>query len=369
MEQRNNIISGLQFAIMSFFLTGSIFVGIGITSMFSLAGRDIWITVLVGTALSIIPALMFIYIFNYQPDKNIFEKNKILFGKSIGSGINLILCGLVYFQMMLVIWSITNLIITMYLTKTPEYFISGIFLLLACYAVIKGIETIGRMSEIVFYINMLFYFITIISLLTQFNHELFKPILEYGFMPAITPVINFLSYLFSPIIVMTVIPKNSIQIPKYSSKFIIGSFMLSSIIMAIIFIITAGVITPELAEFYLLPAYYVERKVSIGGFLNNLENILSLHWFNNILMLIILGIYFISKGIDSFINIKSFKIRNIIILVIGLSLIFTRNVIFHNTVMILKFVKYQLPLLITLPILTIVLLIIIAIYFKKKITT
>lgn len=366
MEKTNNKISNFQFAIMSFFMTGSLFVGLGINSMFSLVERDIWITVLIGIVLSIIPALLFIYIFNYQPDKNIFEKNKILFGNWLGSGINILLCILVYIFMLLVIWSFTNFSITIYLTKTPEYFITVTFAIVACYAVIKGLETIARTSEVLFYFNIIFISIIIISLIFQFNTSFFKPVLVHGLSSVLLHSITFLSYLFTPLIIMTVIPKNSIINNKHSNLSIICGFIMGAIFMAIVFILVTGVITPELATIYRFPAYYVQRKVSIGGTINNLENFLSIHWFFNCFILIMLGIYFISKGSESFVNIKSIYIKNIIILTIGLSLVFTGPLIFSNVVFSSEFMEFKYALIIGLTVLALCLLMIITIFFKRQ---
>lgn len=366
MEKNNNRISNFQLATMSFFMTGSIFVGLGINSILSLVERDIWITVLIGIGLSIIPALLFIYIFNYQPDKNIFEKNKILFGDWLGSGINILLCILVYIFMLLIIWSVTNFSITIYLTKTPEYFITTIFVLAACYAVIKGLETIARTSEVLFYFNIIFITIVIVSLVFQLNPSLFKPVLAHGLSSVLLHVTTFLSYLFTPLIIMTVVPKSSIINNKRSNLAIISSFIAGALFMSVVLILITGVITPELATIYRFPGYYVQRKVSIGGAINNLENFLSINWFFNSFLLITLGIYFISKGSESFVNIKSINIKKAIILVIGLSLVFTRPFVFHDVAFSSEFMKYKYSLVFGLPILVFCLLLVILIFFKKQ---
>lgn len=365
MIKENDQISGIQFSIISFFLTGSLFVGLGIISMFYLAGRDIWITALCGIALSIIPALLFIYIYNYQPDKNIFEKNIILFGKWIGSIINFILCGFVYFMMLVVLWSNTTFAITIYLIKTPELFIAGIFVITAIYAVIKGIETIGRASQILFYINIVFVSIIIISLVFQFNSDFFKPVLVKGLSPVLLYTTNILSYLFTPLFIMGIIPKNSLKNSKHSTKYIIGSYMMGAVFMTIVFVLIAGVITPELASFYRLPAYYVQRKVSIAGAVNNLENFLSLHWFFNTFMLIIMGLYFISQWPHSIIKFKSDKIKKAIIFIIGASLVYFRKDVFHDAIVSIVFMKYKFTAFVTLPILILISIMIIMIFIKR----
>lgn len=365
MEKTDGKFSAFQLGIIIFFLTGSLFVGLGITSMFTLSGRDIWVTSLIGIALSIIPALMYVYIFNYQPDKNIFEKNKILFGKIGGVIVNVLLIVFVYILMLLELWSTTIFAISIYLVKTPNNFIAGIYVLIAIYAVFKGIEVIGRTFQILFYISLFLIAIIIISLAFQFNAYFLKPILINGIMPIIPHVMNFLSYLFTPLIIMTVIPKNMIIKKKHNNKIIIGSFILGPIFMTIVFILVAGVLTPELASFYRLPAYYVQRKVSIGGVINNLENFLSIHWFFNTFITIIMGIFFITKYFETAFNIKKKIKRNIIIFILGVSIVYLQNYIFPNAPTSLTFMKYKFPLFFSLPLLVLILITIINIFVRR----
>ena len=167
-------------------------------------------------------------------------------------------------------------------------------------------------------------------------------------MPIIPHVMNFLSYLFTPLIIMTVIPKNMIIKMKHNNKINIGSFILGSIFMAIIFILVAGVLTPEIASFYRLPAYYVQRKVSIGGAINNLENFLSIHWFFNTFVLIVMGIFFISKYFETTFNIKKKRNLNIIIFNTRHNISIFTELYIPNSPTSLTFMKYKFPCIFSL---------------------
>lgn len=365
MEKANDRISALQFGVIAFFLTGGLFVGMGIVSMFSLNARDAWIASLIGFGLSIIPLLLLIYILNYHPDKNVFEKNKILFGKWLGTIFNFILTAYIFYIALLVLWSNTSFAITMYLTKTPEYFVGGIFLLAAAYAIMKGIEPIGRMTEILFLLTIIILLIIISSLSLQWNMDLFKPILVKGISPVFKQGLNFASYFITPLIILSVIPKNNIVKSKNMKWYLLGGVFVGFLLMFAVFTLIPGVITPELSSVYRFPAYYILRKISIGGVINNLENFLALHWFFNTFLTVTMGLYFVSKFFDDLFKIKQPRTKNTIIIVICFITLMARGYLFDDSTIAVKFMKYQFPLYFSGTLLVLVLIMCCLIMIKK----
>jgi spore germination protein KB len=364
-EETNDRISGFQLSAITFFLTGAMFVGLGIVSMYSLAGRDVWISIIMSFIVCIIPLLLLIYYVCYKPDKNIFEKNRILFGKWIGTIVNIIISGYVLFMLLLIIWSTTGLAITMYLVKTPTYFIAGIFVLTAIYAATKGIETIARTSEVLFFMGLAIYIINTISLTAQMNIDYLKPVLINGITPAIRHSLHFTSYLFTPLILITVIPKKSIVQNKHYKRYLAAGVFGGIVLMMLVFTLTEGVITPEIATFYRYPAYYIQRHINIGGALNNLENFLSLHWFLNTFILIAMAIYFLSKFFEDLFKIKTKNIKHITTLVIGMIAVYLSLNLFKNTVVAVEFMKYSFPVLVSLILFLLMVIVNIVVFIKK----
>jgi hypothetical protein len=123
-----------------------------------------------------------------------------------------------------------------------------------------------------------------------------------------------------------------------------------------------------MAELYRFPAYYVLRKISIGGAINNIENFLSIHWLFNTFIMVTMGIYFVSKYIESLFGIKKSRTKNISIMIIGLLAVVLQNYIFKDSVVSLSFMKYVFPLFVSVPIFAIILLIFIRIFIKRRST-
>ena len=77
-EKINNIeLSSILFLIMF-----SSTLGIAPYITIKLSGIDSYISTILGAIIGLIPVLIFIYIFNYQIDKPIYQKTKIIFGKN-----------------------------------------------------------------------------------------------------------------------------------------------------------------------------------------------------------------------------------------------------------------------------------------------
>ncbi len=347
MEKKDNKISLFQFMAILALISNSVFVGYGIIITFQTSISDTWVVPILGIVIGLIPTLIFMYIMSYKPEKNIFEKNKSLFGNVLGIIVNSILTLIIAFMILLVKWSLCSFTVTIYLTKTPEYIISLLFIAAAIFAIYKGIETIARTSEILLYLSILMVSIIIIFLSPYIRLDELKPFFANGLNPIINSVLLYVTYLFTPTLIMTVIPKNNIINNQKLNKYILFGFGLSSLLMFLVFFIIPAIITPNLARIYRFPAYYVLRKVTIGGAINNLENVLSLHWIINQFILILMALYFIKEYFKDLFKVKNDKINLLFISIVGVIIVYFNHFpVLENVVVALNFMKKGYPILI-----------------------
>lgn len=358
-------ISAFQLATIGFFLSNALFVGLGTINVLSLAKQDAWISTVIALFIGLIPIGILLYVMNYRPDQNILEKNKSLFGKWIGNIINIILSAYILLITVLLLWSVTNFAITMYLVKTPSNFIAIIFTMTAVYAVIKGIETISRTSEVLFFLTLISVVVITISLISYTQIDNLKPFLAEGIIPPIKYSFFFISYWLTPIIFLTIIPKNNI-VNKHYNKYLIGGLIAGLVVMLSVYIIVPASITPPLAALYRFPAYYVQRKISIGGAIDNVENFLSIHWYFNAFLLITMGIYFLQTHVKDIFKMKTPRSMNITTIIIGLIIVIIQNYVFPNAAMSLDFMKDTFPLYISLSLFILMLIIGLVIFTKRN---
>ncbi len=362
----NNKISGFQIGVLSALISCSFFVGLGTTIVFELAKQDAWLVAIFSFVLLLFPVFIIIYIANYNPDKNILEKNILLFGKVLGNIINFILTAYVTLLGLIITWSVTFYVITQYLTRTPHLFLATLIIIPAVYAVIKGIETISRTGEVLFFISTFLIFIIISSLLPLSDFTRLKPYFISEVLGISKGCLYFLGYLLTPIIVLLIIPKNNVINNHHYPKFIIGGVLGGAFIMFTVFIICVSIIGIELTSLFRFPEYYTHKKISIGGAIDNIENFTSAHWFFNQFTFITLAIYFISKYIENTFKVKNKLRKKIIVILIGGFMIILSKYVFLNCTISLQFMKNIFPFYISLVLLVILLLITITIFIKNK---
>lgn len=366
MEKNNNIISAAQIGIIGYFLGNAFFIGMGNISVVSLVKQDAWLATLLAVIIALLPISILIYIMNYKPDKNILEKNKALFGKIFGGLINLILFIYIFFISILIIWSTSNYAIIIYLTDTPRIVVILLIISLGIYAVIKGIETICRTGQILLFITVI-TIITVATNLWQYSDFYnVKPILKDGIMPMIEGSILYLSYAFTPLISLLIIPKKTIKDQKKLNKYLIGGFLFSIITMVLVFYVITSVLTINLVDLYRHPAYYVQKKISITPYFNNVENFFSLHWFLNLFFGVIMSLYFLKEYIQYLFKFKNPKHLKVSIIILALIVAVISNNLFKNGTDAFNFIRYQFPYWIAGVLFGILLLISIFIFIRKK---
>ncbi|MDD2435179.1 MAG: endospore germination permease [Bacilli bacterium] len=366
MGKNNNIISPFQIGIMGFFLGNAFFVGMGNLNVIALVKQDAWISALMSIVICLIPLAIILYIINYQPDKNIIEKNKLIFGKWIGSIINIIMVLYIFIIFIILIWATTNFAIIIYLTDTPRPFIILLFLLVIIYTVIKGIETIARTNEILFFITITIIVIIIIGLYQYSDFYNVKPIMKDGIFPIIKGSLLYLAYSFPPLITLLMIPKKMVKNEKLFNKSLIGGFVFSIILIALVFYINVSIITANLFDLYRMPAYYVLKKINIADYIDNVENFLSLHWIIPLFVTMTMCLYCVSEYIKQTFKIKKEKYINLSIIVIALIAGIISNYLFKNGIASYVFMNNWFPYSISLIILIMLIITAITIYIKKK---
>ena len=296
-----------------FFLIRGSFIGICSNNLYHIVGQNGWISILLSFIIGVIPFMFYFFLIKRYPNKNIFQIIKITFGKYIGSIINIsiILFTLVYASS--IFYTLTQFIEIEYLYKTPTTLISIMLSICIFYLIYKEIKIISRVSLILFYIFIFFYLIIFIGLFSFCDLNNLLPFNEYSTSNTFMGIYNILSLNVCPLFLITFIPYNNIN----NNKFIKNIFTFYTLGMLSIFILYFLVITiygAKFASIFLYPEFHLLKRFSIFGFLERLENILSIAYIFEMLITICICLSFISNY---------FKNKNIIkiILVVLLNII------------------------------------------------
>lgn len=294
------------------------------------AGIDAYIGTFIGCFIGIIPLFILIFIFNYEIDKPLYLKTKILFGKVIGTSINVLFIILFFIIATTTLFNISNFIISQYLTDTPIYLVIAILGVTSFLCIGKGISSITKSSLVYTFIILILFVMASFGLSYEVEIDNLKPILEFGIKNPIIAGINYSLMAYIPIGSILLIPKKSILNYSKSNRYIICTYFISSIMIFFMAFVTSACLGKYLLSLYQYPVYITLKKISVFGFIDRIENFLSVQWIFSSFVSFVIPIYYIK---DSIVKRGNNWIVNFIIVslcVITALLVFKNNTSFNN---------------------------------------
>lgn len=249
-----------------YFLTRSLFLGIGFSLIIGLSKQDSILAFLLGSLIG----LFFIFLINkiqkYKGEKTLSDVLKEMKGLGVILRIILfiyaftLLCeGLTFIQLFAA---------SFFLIKTPIWFISLPLALLLIRISKNGPITTFRVATCLFPISVLLTLLSLGALCGYASLENISPLF-------VTPTFDFIKSVFyyttlsvSPSILMLVTNKSN-----STASYLLGSFTLTFKMFLII-----AIVGPILASIYRFPEYIILKEIKILDFIEKIENIVALSW-------------------------------------------------------------------------------------------
>ena len=270
----------------------SLFLGIGISKIINSIGSNSWISIILGTAIG----LLINYIFTKLPEKN--NKIFVYIYSTILLTLNLFL--------------ITKRISYIDLKRTPYIIVIIPLIIIIYYISNKRIK--------ISFIYTLIYLIPLTALAPKINIDEFIPLLTSNIYDIIKCSLTYAFISTTPFILF----------PKFKENYNYKSYLLSSILVLIIFVIIIGNLGTNLAKLYRYPEYMVFKEISLLGFIENIQNILSYLW---------LFCSFILSSMATY-NIKRVSNNKILIITLLLMTFILNNVLLKNYIYFEYITKY-----------------------------
>lgn len=256
--------------LIALFIMGStLAVGVG-----GEAGRDAWISIILGVLLALPIILVYGRILNKFPGKNLFDIFYIALGRGLGTVISLLYIWFAFHLGALVLRNYGEFINTVSLIDTPQYITMGFFIVLCIWGVKAGIEIVARWSKLA--LNILIILVIAVSLLQIPNMEIdnLRPTLLNGFEPILSGVFSLLSFPLLEIIVFVLIfsSKKNIEYPNRALVYglIFGGIVILSTTIQELLVLGHR----DYLNTY-FPSYRTVSRIDIGGIIQRVEIIVS----------------------------------------------------------------------------------------------
>ena len=317
-------ISSLEYNTLIWFILRSCFIELTFTTLINQIKQDSWISIIIGGILGLIPFTIYERLKQTHPNDTLISLNKKTY-KKYGKFINIILLIGCLIASFCLFWMLTKFTNALFLSKTSPWIISIALIIPVGYAATKDIHIIGKISLILFYINLIFNLIIMTGLTGNIDINSIKPILDNSMPKIFSCSFFFIGFNIAKLFFLTIISKNSIK--NYSSKINLITYIISCINMLSIITTTICVFGIDLTLLYEYPAFQILKRVNILGALDRMESILSLEAIFSDFILIIIIMYYTRIIISETFSTKQ-KTNKYIIIFICLFTIITSNTIF-----------------------------------------
>lgn len=361
----NNKVSSLQVAMLFTLLCCSMYLGLSDILLLKLSYNDTLIAMLIGTLIGLIPIFLYIKINNCYPDLNIYKKNIKLFGKVIGNILNILFFIICFVLLTISFKSIIIFLSSKYLQETPYYIIGLLVVLTVLVISSNKIETIGRLTQILFFLSIALVAIIEIFLIRYIEVDNIFPMLTGNYLKRmIKGSLSFASTTSSPVILLLSISKNEIANNKKYSRNIILFYLLAALSLTVVMFFLIACYGYDLSGMFRYPEYILLKKITISSSDLHIENLLAFRWLFYMITLTNMSVYAIKTGLK---EIKlSNKIKFILLSIITIfSMYLSRNIFMNLTESILLF-KNKYIIFVSLPIFIMLIVIFIRILFIKK---
>lgn len=330
---------------ITYFLTQSLFLGYGISLLFSNKGKDAYIGAILGAIIGFLIISIYNYLMEIKGDKkliDIFQQNKLL---GTITRIIFFLSSLILLLYFVLIYK--AFVTSFLLIETPIIFPIIPFLGIGCLSAFKGMKNIRRVSNCLFPASIVLSIIIIISLYPSLNIDNFLPILSTGPGSILKHALTFAGISVFPNILNF---QNNNKVKNIPLMYLLSCFIIINTI-----ILVNGIFGENLASIFRFPEYMVLKQLKFLDFVEKVENILSISWFLSLFVSSSAAIYSIKETLPK----KKNKQVTIIILVLLTLIVAKLFNVYHPT----ELTMYHILPLISF---TIAVLIIIPLYFLIK---
>ena len=268
-----------------FFLTRSLFFGLGISLICKYTDKDTYIGAIIGIFLGMLIILGYRAIIRRKGNMSlnqIFAQNKVVgtIAKTL-----LLIASIIILTYSLLTYK--TFVSSFLLSTTPVFMILLPWLILLFYAAWGGLSMIHKLATSLLPLSIVLSLLSIISIFGNFDYYNFLPILTAKPMNMFMTIISFAGISAFPGILSLHFNSNVNHYVKY--------YLLSAILVVIAILCINGVFGEVLVNVFRFPEYMVLKQVKFLDFIEKVENILSIAWAFDLFITSAFSIYSIKE--------------------------------------------------------------------------
>jgi spore germination protein KB len=320
------------------------FITVIASAMAVIAKQDAWISALLTPVIGMPVVWIYWYLGSQYPELTFVEIMKKIFGRWIGT-----VAAASYVFLCLNIachlpWYVANFVTTQALPETPQYVISLVFVTAVVIAVLYGIETIARASEIFIRFVLVLAVLTTLLVSPNIKFENLQPVLENGMIPIFKGSYVLSCFTVFPVITMMMIyPANTEKIQE-AKKSLFKGLLWAGFITFITILMSTLILGSKITASSQYPTYLLAKEIRLGTIFTRLESIVAYTWTITQFMIGLLFFYAGTTGLSQLIGLKDHKR---IVMPLGLITLVMSGVVFPDVIYQASWVNVWLPYITT----------------------
>lgn len=341
----NYKISCLTFSIIFMCLLNSLLLGIVFPFVLHESKTSFYVSFGISFLIGLAFIFIFLKIFNFLPDKDIFKKIEYVFPKWISKFISFVIFGLVFGIAVIILWRLVTFISSEFLVETPTLFIELLLAAPLFYILFYDFDVIGRLSSICLCIAFLLILFNIISLFSQVDLNNLKPLLNFDLLHTGKSVIVLVFMILIPGFLTLIIPKDNVINNYKITKSILISYVAEMIFIFLVFFVIVSVLGIDIANIYTFPSYMVLKTLSVLSFIQNTENISILVWVLLMTFASSFCLLFLKAGVKDLFNFNKKKTQIVSIFCVFIPFFFIVLYLLPKEIYLNKYSLVSIPLL------------------------
>ncbi len=309
-----------------FFLTRSLFFGLGISLICKYTDKDTYIGAILGIMLGFFIVLGYRFIIRNKKRESlnqIMSQHKVI---GLITRVLFLIASILLLTYSLITYK--TFVTSFLLINTPVFIIFIPWLLLLIYCAWNGLSMIHKLASSLLPISIVLSLLSIISIIGNFEYSNFLPVLTSSPSNLFMTAISFAGISAFPGILSLYFDSDV--------KYYLSNYLLACFLVVIAILCINGVFGEVLVNVFRFPEYMVLKQVKLLNFIEKIENILSIAWSFDLFITSAFSIYSIKSLLPK-------KKNNLLTLgVIGIVAILIDKVLDFNYIYEL-FIYYALP--------------------------
>ncbi|MCP1424629.1 spore gernimation protein [Paenibacillus sp. BGI2013] len=316
----------------------------------SYAKQDSWICAFIGVPLGMALMAMFLKLCSMHPEKNLVQMARSILGFWPGTFFSCLYLFFFIIGASTHTREVGDFMTTQIFPYTPLRIIILMFVIVIAWGVSHGLEAMGRSSELLMPVVIVFIVVLAVCLLPQIDIRNLKPVSDTGVVSISQGILVSIIYPIGEVVpIMMILPYVAKQ--AHRTRDVIIAAGLGSLVLATLVTISLLVLGAFLTQHNIYASFILSQKISIGNFFERIEAIMASSWLISTYFKAMIYLYAFIVGCAELFKLKQYQILVLpaSLLIFGLANLISPSITFIVITIVPYWVDWDTTLGIILP--------------------